>query len=152
MSDENKDTEVSELKKTVTSLATSVGELTKSVGTIATSLQTTNHNSAVEEEFRVAASVGKVVPDGLKKKDDAGKYKHDAETVKDIMASIPVTVATQFTTNGAPVQTQASKDQEADRDKAICASMGISKEAWDKGHGLIAGSAHGEAQKLVTAA
>jgi hypothetical protein len=154
MSEDNKDKEMDDLKKQVASLATTMGDLTKNVGTIAASLQTNTHNSAVEEQFRAASLAGKVVPDELKKKSEDGRYKFDADAVKSIMASIPQTVATEFTTNGSPVLPTAMQENSADRDKQICASMGISEEAWKKGHGLINGAEpHGESKKqLATAA
>jgi len=80
-----------ELKDLVTSLATSVKTLNNTI-------QTGQHNAAVEAEFTIAASAGKKIPDSLRTKDAAGQYVITSSTAKDVLAAIPATEAVEFNT------------------------------------------------------
>ena len=137
-----------ETNKTLTAGLTN---LSASVTALMAGQQAAAHNAAVDVELTAALQAGKVVPEDLKKKDDKGQYILGASMIKTVVDALPVTVETQFVTHAAvtPVNKAAADATTAQ----VCAAMGVSKETFDKGHGLVAGVPHGdEAKKLATAA
>jgi hypothetical protein len=138
--------------KQISDLAASVTQLNSTVTSMAASQQVSQHNAAVEHELTVAASMGKVVPAGLKAKGADGKYISTAEMVKEVMAAIPQTVSTEFSSPGT-VPTVASAAATEARDLQICASLGLKPEEFKKECPLKSGMPHGDlAKKLSTAA
>ncbi len=138
-----------ETNKTLTAGLTN---LSASVAALMAGQQAAAHNAAVELELTAAIQAGKVVPEDLKKKDDKGQYVIGASMIKTVVDALPVTVQTEFATHAGVVSPvgKAAADQATAQ---VCAAMGLAKEVFDKGHGLQAGTPHGdEARKLTAAA
>ncbi len=126
----------------LTRLETVVGSIATSMEKLVADNTIAAHNRDVEGELTLAASQGKKIPEGLKKKDQQGRYTLDAPQVKEIIAAIPVTESVNFTTpemlalGQRPGLGQADKQAET----AICAAIGVKLESFEKGVPIIHGN------------
>jgi hypothetical protein len=94
---------------------------------------TAAHNTAVDAVFASATQAGKVIPAGLKRKDDKGQYVFAAADVEEVLKELPGgQVPTEHRTPEtvmAGVSATASQPAE----DFVRVSLGIDPDAWKKG-------------------
>lgn len=119
-------------------LTATVEKLVTNQESLAASQATTQHNAELESVVAAAIAQGKKIPESLRAKDDAGKYKFAASDAKNILDLIPATEPVTFTT---PAHVAAGTVQQTASDEAqIAASLGIKPEDLKKEVGVKHGN------------